>query len=159
MPDCREDRWIERNVTSYCAACFSTTLHDSWLQRERERERERVYVCVVCVSYPRPSLALPPLCREEWSGATRCTFSVPIAKSLIWKLHSLITGYNQRNNGQLFTSHMHNDTELVKISAWLSAAVLSYLILKKLQEGHCRLATGTWLYVHVWFVDSITPAQ
>ena len=41
------------------------------------------------------------------------------------------------------TSHMHNDTKLVKASAQLSAAALGYSTLTKLHEGHCRLATGT----------------
>ena len=41
------------------------------------------------------------------------------------------------------------DTELVKYSAWLSAAVLGYSTLKKLQEGHCWLATGIWLHTRV----------
>ena len=42
-----------------------------------------------------------------------------------------------------FTSHMHNDTELVGASTQLSAAVLCYSTLKKLQEAHCRLAAST----------------
>ena len=49
----------------------------------------------------------------------------------------------------MFTSHMHNDTELFKASAQLSAAALSYSTLKKLQEVHCQLATGTQLRTRV----------
>ena len=58
-------------------------------------------------------------------------------------LRLLKAGYNQRNTASVFTSHMHSDTELVKASAWLSATVVAYSILKKMQEGHCQLTTGT----------------
>ena len=39
------------------------------------------------------------------------------------------------------------DTKLVKASAWLSAAKLSYSTIKKLQEGYCQLATVTRLSI------------
>ena len=34
---------------------------------------------------------------------------------------------------------MHNDTELIKALAQLSAATLGYSTLKKLQEGYCMV--------------------
>ena len=43
---------------------------------------------------------------------------------------------------------MHNYTEFVRASARLFVAALGYLILKKLQEGHFQLTTGTQLGTH-----------
>ena len=56
------------------------------------------------------------------------------------------------------SSHMYNDTELVKASTQLSSTALSYSTLKKLQEEHVDLQLIPD-YRHMQFVHSINPAQ